>query len=294
MEETTSAFMDEEFGVDLSDMIEADADDGNQTGDTKAAGDAQDSGENVGAADAGVSEGTPSADAKEKTVETPPELFELKFNKQTQQVTREQMTELAQKGLNHDRILQQRDSLQQNLNQQLQWRSQNEAVLADVEGFAKDAGMSVADFLDGMRINMLVNNGMSREAAVERVRADRLQRQLDKDQKKQQQARLVQNQQAQARQRQERDIQAFLQKYPSVDPKTIPSSVWAEVQKGETLVSAYGSYQNQRLEAQIRELNARLAAQEQNQKNKQNSLGSVKSAGSAKNDDDFLRGFDSV
>ena len=290
MDENTNVMMDDEFGVDLSDIVDEEAQDGNQTDDVdtpEAAEDRQQDTEPT--QDPAQPEANGAPDTQQTQQE--PELFELKVNKGIQKVTMDQMKEYAQQGLDYGRVRQQRDSLQQSLNDQMQWRSQNEAHLNELSEVAKAAGMDIPGLISSLRVNMLVQQGMSRETAQERIRAERAERQIAANQQQAQQQRSAQAQQEQARQRQEQDVQNFLRIYSGVDPRTIPQSVWAEVRNGDTLVSAYGRYQNQQLQNQIKELNAKLEAQKQNNNNKQRSLGSVKSSGNNSVKDDFMEGF---
>lgn len=290
MEENTNVLMDDEFGVDLSDIVDEETQDGNQTDDVdtpEAAEDRQQDTEPT--QDPAQPEANGAPDTQQPQQE--PELFELKVNKGIQKVTMDQMKEYAQQGLDYGRVRQQRDSLQQSLNDQMQWRSQNEAHLNELSEVAKAAGMDIPGLISSLRVNMLVQQGMSRETAQERIRAERAERQIAANQQQAQQQRSAQAQQEQARQRQEQDVQNFLRIYSGVDPRTIPQSVWAEVRNGDTLVSAYGRYQNQQLQNQIKELNAKLEAQKQNNNNKQRSLGSVKSSGNNSVKDDFMEGF---
>lgn len=290
MEENTNVMMDDEFGVDLSDIVDEEAQDGNQTDDVdtpEAAEDRQQDTEPT--QDPAQPEANGAPDTQQPQQE--PELFELKVNKGIQKVTMDQMKEYAQQGLDYGRVRQQRDSLQQSLNEQMQWRNQNEAHLNELSEVAKAAGMDIPGLISSLRVNMLVQQGMSRETAQERIRAERAERQVAANQQQAQQQRSAQAQQEQARQRQEQDVQNFLRIYSGVDPRTIPQSVWAEVRNGDTLVSAYGRYQNQQLQNQIKELNAKLEAQKQNNNNKQRSLGSVKSSGNNSVKDDFMEGF---
>ena len=294
MDDNTNVMMDDEFGVDLSDIVDEEAQDGKQTDDVDTPEAAEDRKQDTEPTqDPAQPEANGAPDTQQPQQE--PELFELKVNKGIQKVTMDQMKEYAQQGLDYGRVRQQRDSLQQSLNDQLQWRSQNEAHLNELSEVAKAAGMDIPGLISSLRVNMLVQQGMSRETAQERIRAERAERQVaanqQQAQQQAQQQRSAQAQQEQARQRQEQDVQNFLRIYSGVDPRTIPQSVWAEVRNGDTLVSAYGRYQNQQLQNQIKELNAKLEAQKQNNNNKQRSLGSVKTSGNNSQKDSFLEGF---
>ena len=69
-------------------------------------------------------------------------------------------------------------------------------------------------------------------------------------------------------------------------------SVWEEVRKGDTLVNAYGRYEAEQLRAENQRLQQELAAKEQNEKNKQNTIGSMKSGSGIQKVDAFMEGFD--
>lgn len=284
MNENESVMMDEEFGVDLSDIVDTDADEGNQT-------DVTDGQDGEQAQEPETIDSAAGNDGNQQP-QTEPEMYELKVNKGIQKVTMDQMKEYAQQGLDYGRIRQQRDTLQQNLNEQMQWRSQNESTLSELAAVAQAAGMDVPGLLNSLRVNMLVQQGMSRETAQERIRAERAERQIEANRQQAMQQQNAQTQQDQMRQRVARDMQEFQQMYPGVDIRNVPQEVIAEAASGRnSLVGAYARYENQQLQKQIKDLNAKLTVQEQNNNNKQRSLGSMKSSGNNSVKDDFLDGF---
>ena len=79
-----------------------------------------------------------------------------------------------------------------------------------------------------------------------------------------------------------------MEKHPNLNPKSIPQSVWEEVRQGSTLVNAYDRYETEQLRAENQRLQQQLAVQAQNAKNKQNSLGSMKSGSQTQKKDPFL------
>ena len=214
----------------------------------------------------------------EQEAETKPEMFELKFLGETKQYTRDEMTTLAQKGMNHDRILQQRDDLQQ-------FRSANEPLVNDLGRIAQQFGMTPADLLASMETNLLRQQGKTQAEAEAIIRANKSERQLQTYQSQEQAA---MEQQRAAQERQQRDFREFVQRYPGLDPKTIPATVWNDVRKGEPLVSAYGKYEMQQLKEENQRLQQQLSAKEQNDKNKENSLGSMQSGSGVPKTDPFL------
>ena len=214
----------------------------------------------------------------EQEAETKPEMFELKFLGETKQYTRDEMTTLAQKGMNHDRILQQRDDLQQ-------FRSANEPLVNDLGRIAQQFGMTPADLLASMETNLLRQQGKTQAEAEAIIRANKSERQLQTYQSQEQAA---MEQQRAAQERQQRDFWEFVQRYPGLDPKTIPATVWNDVRKGEPLVSAYGKYEMQQLKEENQRLQQQLSAKAQNDKNKENSLGSMQSGSGVPKTDPFL------
>ena len=229
-----------------------------------------------------VSETTETApETVEQPTEQPadqPEMFELKFLGETKQYTRDEMTTLAQKGMNHDRILQQRDDLQQ-------FRTTHEPLVNDLGRIAQQFGMTPADLLASMETNLLRQQGKTQAEAEAIIRANKSERQLQTYQSQEQAAMA---QQRAAQERQQRDFREFVQRYPGLDPKTIPASVWNDVRKGEPLVSAYGKYEMQQLKEENQRLQQQLSAKAQNDKNKENSLGSMQSGSATPKTDPFL------
>ena len=274
-------FMDEEFGVDLSDIVSED--DGNQTEEETSEEVAEESEptqepENTEPEEQEKPDEKPQAAAQE-------ELFDLKFNKEIRQVNRQQVTELAQKGLNHDRILEQRDHLQQENAELLKFKQDNEAIIGLLDAAAQKSGTDRNTFLQSVRENAYVSQGLSRDAAHERVLREDAEQRLSRTEKADAEKQQAQQGQELARQQ---DIERFLKLYKDVDPNTIPKEVWDDVRNGETLVSAYGRYENRQLAESNRKLQESINALKQNEKNKQKSIGSAKTEGKETAKDPFL------
>lgn len=275
-------FMDEEFGVDLSDLVSED--DGNQTEEETSEEVAEANEEEQEPSEepeepAGQPEAEPTKEQKEE------ELFDLKFNKEIRKVNRQEVTELAQKGLNHDRILEQRDHLQQENAELLKFKQDNEAIIGLLDAAAQKSGTDRNTFLQSVRENAYVSQGLSRDAAHERVLREDAEQRLSRTEKADAEKQQAQQGQELARQQ---DIERFLKLYKDVDPNTIPKEVWDDVRGGETLVSAYGRYENRQLAESNRKLQESLNALKQNEKNKQKSIGSAKTEGKETAKDPFL------
>lgn len=283
--ETEVVVDDDNYDVDLSEYetLTEDDGDGNQTEPTETEEALQEQKSTQGE-DEQAHEDT-AADEQPGTEEP---LFDLKYNKETKQYTRQQVTELAQKGLNYDHVTEQRDRLQQENADLAKFRDENSAILDTLRAAAEASGKSVPEYLTSIRTNLLVAQGISPETARERILREDAEQRLHSQQKAEE---AKANSKRDAEQRQKDDIARFQKKYKDVDPKTIPQEVWEAVRGGELLTDAYGDYQRRELERQLREANEKLAIRAKNESNRQKSLGSLQSTKQETGKDPFLEGF---
>ena len=283
--ETEVVVDDDNYDVDLSEYenLTEDDGDGNQTEPTETEETSQEQGSAQGE-DEQAHEDT-AADEQPGTEEP---MFDLKYNKETKQYTRQQVTELAQKGLNYDHVTEQRDRLQQEIADLTKFRDENSAILDTLRAAAEASGKSVQEYLTSIRTNLLVAQGISPETARERILREDAEQRLHSKQKAEEAAA---SSKRDAEQRQKEDIARFQKKYKDVDPKTIPQEVWEAVRGGELLTDAYGDYQRRELERQLREANEKLAIRAKNESNRQKSLGSLQSTKQETGKDPFLEGF---
>ena len=283
--ETEVVVDDDNYDVDLSEYenLTEDDGDGNQTEPTETEETTQEQ-ESTQGEDEQAHEDT-AADEQTGTEEP---MFDLKYNKETKQYTRQQVTELAQKGLNYDHVTEQRDRLQQEIADLTKFRDENSAILDTLRAAAEASGKSVPEYLTSIRTNLLVAQGISPETARERILREDAEQRLHSQQKAEEAAA---SSKRDAEQRQKDDIARFQKKYKDVDPKTIPQEVWEAVRGGELLTDAYGDYQRRELERQLREANEKLAIRAKNESNRQKSLGSLQSTKQETGKDPFLEGF---
>ena len=283
--ETEVVVDDDNYDVDLSEYenLTEDDGDGNQTEPTETEETSQEQGSAQGE-DEQAHEDT-AADEQPGTEE---QMFDLKYNKETKQYTRQQVIELAQKGLNYDHVTEQRDRLQQEIADLTKFRDENSAILDTLRAAAEASGKSVPEYLTSIRTNLLVAQGISPETARERILREDAEQRLHSKQKAEEAAA---SSKRDAEQRQKDDIARFQKKYKDVDPKTIPQEVWEAVRGGELLTDAYGDYQRRELERQLREANEKLAIRAKNESNRQKSLGSLQSTKQETGKDPFLEGF---
>lgn len=283
--ETEVVVDDDNYDVDLSEYetLTEDDGDGNQTEPTETEEASQEQESTQGEDE---QEHEDAAADEQPGAEEP--MFDLKYNKETKQYTRQQVTELAQKGLNYDHVTEQRDRLQQENADLAKFRDENSAILDTLRAAAEASGKSVPEYLTSIRTNLLVAQGISPETARERILREDAEQRLHSQQKAEEAAA---SSKRDAEQRQKDDIARFQKKYKDVDPKSIPQEVWEAVRGGELLTDAYGDYQRRELERQLREANEKLAIRAKNESNKQKSLGSLQSTKQETGKDPFLEGF---
>ena len=200
---------------------------------------------------------------KEETDEASDQKFTLKHLDEVREVNRDQVVELAQKGMDYDRLRGKYDF--------------SHAKLKEYEDFLKRiAGdQSIEDLIDSTLAKLDVADAEKRGEDLDEVEAykkyriDRVNRELknpppvDDEPKKDQ----TPDDKLRA------SIRRFLDEYPDVKADQIPPEVWQDFHKGRAdLVECYELNQNKKLKEELKTL-------KQNQKNKERSTGSKKSAG---------------
>lgn len=267
--ESTSAMEDDWDDIDLSD-IQNDEEEREET-------------------PAESEEQTPEADqqteeAEEKAEEAPAEAdndtaqesveeqqtFDLKFLGETKTVSKEEVVTLAQKGLNYDKVLGERDVAKQEVSR-----------LQEYETFLKDLadmdGRTVDDLMDATRAEILAKKeGLDKSVALQRIKLDRDRKAFEAEKSKKE---AEQKATEEAEKQRSNQFLQFAQEYPDVDPKDIPKEVWDKFKDGMPLTSAYSIYENKKLREEVKSWKDKAEAAEQNAKNKERSTGSQSTAG---------------
>ena len=278
---------DDDFDVDVSDVSELETDDDDaevSEPDTKPETEPETEDE---PANSDAPTDKPDSDAPPEE-ETNPVMYDLKYNGEKKLVTVDEMKTLAQKGLNYDKVSQERDALRQESTELRKFRDDNHELLGVLTTAAQNAGMDVPAFVRTIRENLLTSQGVDREVARERIAREDAERQLAAARERETSGKKKETEEQEHRRQ---DAEAFGKLYQDVDPKTIPDEVWEEVRKGESLVTAYGRYENRQLQAEIKRLKEQQTAAEQNNKNREKTLGSVKTGGQTAAKDSFLEAF---
>ena len=229
---------------------------------------------------------TAQQQAEAQTKADAPKMWTLRHMDEVRQVGEADMVVLAQKGMDYDRIRSKYD--------------ESKPVMELFGSFARQNGMSIPDYVSYLRTQAKQATGMSeaeakravaledREAAVSAREAEEAQRQNGANQAAQEQAA--------AEARRNADIAEFQRLFPDAakDPKAIPQEVWACVQSGMSLVSAYSKYAVDQANAARQAAEQKAAAYAQNQQNASRSTGSMQSAGETRGSKDpFMEGWDS-
>lgn len=200
----------------------------------------------------------------------PTDTYELKHLDSVQTVDRGKVIELAQKGLDYDRIRADRDTM----------KAENSKLKAEhdfLQELADSSKMTVEQLIDETRADIISKrDGTKKEIALQQVRAQR-------------EAKAATFKADALEAARQKDYEAFSKSHPDLDPKDIPAEVWQRMNDGNLLLSeAYAPIDIKNAQkaaadkaAELESLKSRLAALEQNEKNRERSTGSRKSTGAS-------------
>lgn len=206
--------------------------------------------------------------------EEPEEFLTVKYNKAERKLTKDEAIELAQKGLNYDKVF-----------------GETERLRSAVKPFADQAGMTIPQYLD----HLAKTAGETAEATVEQqVRAD-YPYIAEEAVKELVQARLK-DQQAKTETAQQDAEKAkwaeAMATYPDLQADNIPQDVLAAVNAGKDPLTAMHEHRIAALQEQLAKANAKADAAEKNAKNRAASTGSMEGRGKGTEADPFLTVWD--
>lgn len=244
------------------------------------------SGEAAAADEKGENENNAAQDGKEKSgaeAEQTSDMYTIKVNKEERQVTMEELISLAQKGADYDRVKKQAESGNQALMDKL---SKTQEVYDVVSLIAKESGVDVPSLLDTFRIRQLMDrDGLSEKEAQERLGRLKAEEKLNAMQSENAEKNNPENQ---MQERAQRELKEFRKNFPDVDISDLPVEKMAEdIASGMTMTQAYLKELNRRQSEEIRTLNEKLKAKEQNERNRVSSPGSASDSGTKKAKDKF-------
>lgn len=248
---------------------------------TEGAQSAPDGGAAENAAEAGAEAQTETTEQK---ADAPEKTWTLRHMDEIKNVGEAEMVTLAQKGMDYDRIRAKYD--------------ESKPAMEILSIFAKQKGVSVADYVSFLRTEAKKADGLSeaearrsieledREAAVTAREAEQA-----AERQAAEQANAAANA---AAQRRKADIDEFAREYPDVarNPDAIPKEVWDAVAAGSSLTVAYAKYTAKQAREEAERTRSAAQAAQQNVKNAARSTGSMQSAGqNAGGRDPFLEGW---
>lgn len=293
LEDFESALFDEDYqtdgddGADDSDVTEteedpqetgSDGEDGDEGDDSDEEDDTDDSEEDDADGDEEDEGGNTDAD---KT-------FTIKVNKEERKVSLEEMTTLAQKGADYDRVKEQNTRHQQtiaDLQSKLEGVSAQQNALDILGTIAQRSNLTLDQLAESLYINFRKTAGASEDVAREELKSAKLEKELNSYKAKQTQQ---QEQETDAEARAQRDIEQFGRDYPDVElSEELVDKLVPDIQNGMSLSAAYRKYEKAQDAAKIADLERKLAAKEQNDKNKKRSPGSQKDSGGRKSKSDY-------
>ena len=219
------------------------------------------------------------------------ETFTLKVNKEEKTYSREEVISLAQKGADYDRVKEQLGQSRQTAEQLQGQLDQQQEAMDVLDELAKASQTDIPGLLRNMRLGMLKQQGLSEDAANERL----LRMEAEKENAALKAAASEETAKETSSQRAQRELAEFRDVYPDVElSQELLNKLMDDVQGGTPLLKAYQKYESAQKDAQIEELQRQLAAEKQNKENLANSPGSQKDSGGkrTKSDyDDFMEAF---
>lgn len=245
--------------------------------------------EDAGGADQPAEAELPEADAAEETPQeaenkdepkpaeagSADEQFTLKHLGETKNYNRDEVTTLAQKGLDYDRIRTERDNMRAEMPEMRE-------ALSFLKELAADSNISVEQLMENVRARALIareaeaGRAITETGAREQIRREKAAREKDAAAANENDAEAdakTPPQTAAQGPDVTAEIRRFAQMYPEVKATEIPQKVWDDFRAGKgDLTSLYTMAENAALRQKV-------AALEQNEKNKGRSTGSMKSAG---------------
>lgn len=217
------------------------------------------------------------------------QMFTIRVNKEDRQVGLAEMTTLAQKGADYDRVKGQLTESRQQIQDLQGERDKYRNAMDVLETMAAEAELSLDEFVEQLQVNAAVQSGKTEAEAKAEIRAKKAEKQLDamKAEASAKQEPAAEDQQTRA----EREIAEFQERFPEVGldklTEEVVQELEADVKNGMSLSDAYQKRENVRRDARIAELEKQLQAEKQNKRNRSTSPGSQKDSGGKRERSEF-------
>jgi len=254
-------------------------------------GDEEENVESKPAEDKGTTESEENKGAEEKPAQETTEVkpfLRTKFNGEERDLTEDEARELAQKGMNYDKVLGRFNELNSELEQIAALNNMDvKTLLGSLTNTQIE--LEVAKELKSLKEKYpdIENEQVLKELAEKNV-SGRF------NAKSQELAQQRETQLSEGERRIKEDIAKFRNEYPNLEIDKLDPSVYEDVKKGYGLLEAYQKWELKNLMKAKEEEEKKAAIDKQNAANKSKSLGSTSSVEGAKAKDDFMEGWDSV
>lgn len=216
--------------------------------------------------------GTDGADSEQK--------FTIKVNKENREVGLQEMTELAQKGADYDRIKGHLEASRQNEQAMQSKLDAQNSVMEVLNLISEQSGTPLETLIDQLYVNFQKGNGKSETEARQALENGRLKK--ENEELKALQTRkdaAVDDVSARA----QRDLVEFRKYFPDVVlSDELVEKMMPDIQSGMSMTNSYLNLENARKDAENAELQRRLAASEQNKKNRSRTPGSMRDSGGSR------------
>ena len=219
------------------------------------------------------------------------ESFVLKHLGEEKSVGRDEVVQLAQKGLDYDRIREKWDGIKDDV-ARLRMYEGFLGELAQARGGDGDLIEAINDLIDETRIRTMLAkaeaSGEELSPAAAASRAVKARTEFVPAG-----AAPAQDTEEARQERVRQDLQRFMGEYPELRMEEIPQEVWDDVDKnGGDLLGCYQRYENRKLKEELKNLKKEIEGTNQQKKNKARSTGSTKSVGAGSKRDAFDEGWD--
>ena len=216
-------------------------------------------------------------EAEEDAAEEQPadDLFTIKVNKEERTVTREEMITLAQKGADYDRVKAAAEQAKTDNTALKEQNAKMQEAFDLLTDLANESKITVPELLRVFRVNRFKGQGLSEEAAKERVAREDAEKELQTFKAQQEAAQNLSD-----NDRAKRDVEEFRKMYPDVQlTEELVASLIDDVRGGMTMTQAYQRREAAKKDEEIRALKAELEAEKKNRENRASSPGSQKDSG---------------
>ena len=219
-----------------------------------------------------------------EVTEEPAEMFTLKVNKEERQVNRDEMTALAQKGADYDRVkaqLASRDGEIQSLREKYDSLSKYDGAIKMLDQLSKQNGTSIDDLVKDVRLKVKMSKGMTESEAELEMRAEDAEARAEKTETTEQRA--------------AREVREFKSKFPDVElTKELCDELSEGVQSGKSLLEAYKDKKSSDkdteitdLRKELEDLRKQMEAEKRNTENRRSSPGSQADSGGSSDRGDY-------